>query len=155
MSQVLLELETLVTMAALESHARLSDVQALGNVAKIWLDARLWCLSAARFVLGAGDAPEPRASKVELEVAMNEILNLMTFEGLNSSLTSTLINATNGVLSKLEDARRAKVQNLELELTTFVLVESVKAVMFGRNLNIAERSGLRGLYQRERLLQQV
>ncbi len=86
---------------------------------------------------------------------MNEILSLMAFEGLNASRTSTLIQVTNGVLTKLEDARRAKVQNLELELTTFALVESVKAVMFGRNLNIAERSGLRGLYQRERLLQQV
>jgi hypothetical protein len=155
MSQALLELETLVSMAALESHARLSDVQALHNIAKIWLEARDWCVIAARFVLGAGDAPEPRTSRVELEVAMNEILSLMTFEGLSSSRTSTLIQVTNGVLTKLEDARRAKVQNLELELTSFALVESVKAVMFGRNLNIAERSGLRGLYQRERLLQQV
>ena len=155
MSQALLELETLVAMAALESHARLSDVQALYNIAIIWLDARDWCVIAARFVLGAGDAPEPRASRVELEVAMNEILSLMTFEGLSSSRTSTLIQFTNGVLSKLEDARRAKVQNIELELTSFALVESVKAVIFGRNLNIAERSGLRGLYQRIRLLQQV
>jgi predicted DNA-binding protein (UPF0251 family) len=151
----LLELETLVSMAALESHVRLSDVQALQSVGGIWLDSRDWCVVAARFVLGAGDAPEARVSKVELEVAMNEILNLMTFEGLSSSRTSELINVTNGVLSKLEDARRAKVQNIELELTVFALVESVKVVMFGRNLNIAERSGLRGLYQRERLLQQV
>jgi hypothetical protein len=155
MSQALLELETLVSMAALESHARRSDVQALYSVAKIWSEARDWCVIAARFVLGAGDAPEPRVSRVELEVAMFEILSLMTFEGLNSSSTSVLINVTNGVLSKLEDARWAKVQNIELELTTFALVESVKAVMFGRNLNIAERSGLRGLYQRERLLQQI
>jgi predicted DNA-binding protein (UPF0251 family) len=151
----LLELETLVSMAALESHVRLSDVQALQSVGGIWLDSRDWCVVAARFVLDAGDAPEARVSKVELEVAMNEILNLMTFEGLSSSRTSELINVTNGVLSKLEDARRAKVQNIELELTVFALVESVKVVMFGRNLNIAERSGLRGLYQRERLLQQV
>ncbi len=155
MTDALLELETLVSMAALESHARLSDVQALHNVAKIWLDARDWCVIAARFVLGAGNAPEPRGSRVELELAMNEMLSLMTFEGLGLSRTSELINVTNGVLTKLEDARRAKVHNLELELTTFSLVESVKAVMFGRNLNIAERSGLRGLYQRERLLQQV
>ena len=155
MSQALLELETLVSMAALESHARLSDVQALYNVAKIWSDARDWCAIAARFVLGAGDAPQPRVSRVELEVAMFEILNLMTFEGLSSSRTGTLIQVTDGVLTKLEDARRAKLQDIELELTTFALVESVKAVMFGRNLNIAERSGLRGLYQRERLLQQV
>lgn len=155
MTDALLELEILVAMAALESHVRLSDVQALYNVAKLWSDARNWCVIAARFVLGAGNAPEPRASRVELEVAMNEILSLMTFEGLNSSRTSTLIQATNGVLTKLEDARRAKLQNIELELTSFALVESVKAVMFGRNLNIAERSGLRGLYQRERLLQQV
>jgi hypothetical protein len=155
MSQALLELETLVTMAALESHARLSDVQALHSVAKLWLAAREWCMVAARFVLGAGEAPSPRVSEVALEVEMNAVLNLMTFEGLNSSRTSTLIQVTNGVLSKLEDARRAKLQNLELELTCFALVESVKAVMFGRNLNIAERSGLRGLYQRERLLQQV
>lgn len=155
MSQALLELETLVSMAALESHARRSDVQALHNVAKIWFEARDWCVIAARFVMGAGDAPEPRVSRVELEAAMNETLNLMTFEGLNSSRTSALIQVTNGVLTKLEDARRAKVQNIELELTSFALVESVKAVMFGRNLNIAERSGLRGLYQRERLLQQV
>lgn len=155
MSQALLELETLVAMAALESHARLSDVRALLEVARMWSDSRDWCVATARFILGAGDRPEPRISKVELEVAMNEILSLMAFEGLNASRTSTLIQVTNGVLTKLEDARRAKVQNLELELTTFALVESVKAVMFGRNLNIAERSGLRGLYQRERLLQQV
>jgi hypothetical protein len=155
MSQALLELETLVSMAALESHARLSDVQALLNVAKLWLDAQKWCVIAARFVLGAGDKPEPRVSAVELEIAMNTILSLMTFEGLNSSRTSTLIQITNAVLTKLEDSRRAKVQNLELELTSFALVESVKAVMFGRNLNIAERSTLRGLYQRERQLQQV
>ena len=155
MSKALLELETLVAMAALESHARLSDVQALHNVAKLWLDASDWCVIAAKFVLGAGDSPVPRASRVELEVAMNEVLSLMTFEGLKLSRTGTLIQVTNDVLSKLEDARRAKVQNIELELTCFALIESVKAVMFGRNLNIAERSGLRGLYQRERLLQQV
>jgi hypothetical protein len=155
MIDALLELETLVAMAALESHARLSDVQALYNVAKIWSDARDWCVIAARFVLGAGDQPEIRVSSVPLEITLNTVLSLMTFEGLSSSRTSELIQVTDGVLSKLEDARRAKIQNLELELTSFALVESVKAVMFGRNLNIAERSGLRGLYQRERLLQQV
>jgi hypothetical protein len=155
MSDALLELETLVAMAALESHARLSDVQALQNTARIWLDATDWCAVAARFVLGAGNAPEPRVAQIELEVAINTVLNLMTFEGLNSSRTSDLIQVTGGVLSKLEDARRLKLERSDLERVAFLMVESVKAVIFGRNLNIAERSGLRGLYQRERLLQQV
>jgi hypothetical protein len=155
MSDALLELETLVAMAALESHARLSDVQALQNTARIWRNARDWCAVAARFVLGAGNAPEPRVGQLELEVAINTVLNLMTFEGLNSSRTSELIQVTNGVLTKLEDARRLKLERSDLELVAFSMVESVKAVMFGRNLNIAERSGLRGLYQRERLLQQI
>jgi hypothetical protein len=154
MIDALLELETLVAMAALESHARLSDVQALQNIAKVWAGALDWCVVAARFVLGAGDMPQPRITNIELEAAINTVLSLMTFEGLSSSRTSELIQVTNGVLSKLEDARRVKLERHDLELAAFAVVESVKAVMFGRNLNIAERSGLSGLYQRERLLQQ-
>ena len=142
-------------MAALESHARLSDVQALQNLAKIWLEASDWCAAAARFVLGAGEKPEARVSSVPLEEAINSVLNLMVFEGLGLSRTNELIGVINNVLSKLEDARREKLERNHLELGAFSVIESVKAVMFGRNLNIAERSTLRGLYQRMRLLQQV
>ena len=155
MTDDLLELETLVALAALESHARLSDVQALQIVAKTWLEARDWCVLAARFVLGAGNIPLARVSQVPLEVAINTILKLVALEGLHNKSTNELIQVTNDLLSKLEDERRAKLGLIALELTAFALVEAVKAVMFGRNLNIAERSQLRGLYQRERLLQQV
>ena len=155
MIKALLELETLVAMAALESHARLSDVQALQSVAKLWLDSSVWCAHAARFVIGAGDAPTPRVSQVPLEVAINTILKLVALEGLHNKSTNELIQVTNDLLSRLEDERRAKLGLTTLELTAFALVEAVKAVMFGRNLNIAERSQLRGLYQRVRLLQQI
>jgi hypothetical protein len=155
MTNELLELETLVSMAALESHARLSDVQVLQVVAKTWLDSSAWCVTAARFVLGAGDIPVARVSQVPLEVVIDVVLNLLVFEGLKIQTTNRLIQVTHDLLSKLEDRRRLRLEHSELDLTVFALVEAVKAVMFGRNLNIAERSGLRGLYQRERLLQQI
>jgi hypothetical protein len=155
MPETTLEIETLLSLAALESHARLSDIQALQAVAFVWSDAAGWCVQAARFVIGAGDAPEARASDVPLERAINTILNLIAGSGLRTSTTGELINVTNVLLSKLEDTRRAKQHLIVLELASFALVEAVKAVMFGRNLNIAERSQLRGLYGRERLLQQV
>ncbi len=155
MTDPLLELETFVSFAALESHKRLSDVQALQSMAKIWLESRDWCVIAARFVIGAGDAPMTRVSQVPLESAIDAVLNLIAFHGLSSNSTGELINLTNDVLSKLEDARRLKLESASLQGVVFSLVEAVKAVMFGRNLNIAERSGLRGLYQRERLLQQI
>ncbi len=155
MTEALLELETLVSMAALESHVRLGDLKLLQVAANLHLDARDWCLLAARFVFGTGARPATRDSRVGIEAAVDALLYDSVFEGLASLDTSRLINLMNHLITALEDARRLHEVNLQHEVLAFALVESIKAVMFGRNLNIAERSGLRGLYQRERLLQQL
>lgn len=155
MSEALLELETLLGLAGLESHARLSDILALHKVAVQWEEARDDCLAGVRFMLGAGEEPSPRFSSDSLEMAVRQALSLITRNGLQSMSIRELIDLFNNLLTNLEDSRRAKRKNAPVELSVFVMLEAVKAVMFGRNLNIAERSGLRGLYQRERLLQQI
>jgi hypothetical protein len=149
------ELEAIAGLAALENR-RAAQIGLLVQIARAWTDesARAWLLELARSAYGLGPSPTKLERHDPVEVELSEMLNLLAF-GSASMMTlgrglgidsDTWIAMISSLLSSLEAARRIHGTH-RLEATMLEVIEFVKQEFFGRNLNLAERSALRGLYE--------
>lgn len=141
------QLEGLRDLAALEGFARLIDLEALLSIARpapLTLQAQLLELAGAIFEGRRVDPP------ITLE-PLAEVIALIATRGLQSSDYRSLDGALDSILSALEDAHRMAVVH-PLDGSCHAAVTALKDSVFGRALNIAERSRLRGFYEREKLL---
>jgi hypothetical protein len=154
------ELEAIAGLAALENR-KAAQIDLLVRVARAWTDepARAWLLALARSAYGLGPSPTKLECHDPVEVELIEILNLLAF-GSASMMTlgrgpvihaDTWIAMIGSSLFSLEAARRRQGPH-RLEATMLEVIEFVKQEFFGRNLNLAERSALRGLYERQKNL---
>ena len=141
------QLEGLRDLAALEGFARVDDLEALlaiARVAPLALQSQLLELASAIFEGRKADQPvtlEPLAGAIELIAA----------RGLQRSDYRSLDAAMDAILTALEDAHRVAATD-PLELSCHAALAALKNSVFGRALNVAERSRLRGFYEREKLL---
>ena len=157
------ELEAIAGLAALENR-KAAQIQLLVRVADVWLDepARAWLLELARSAYGLGPVPTKLERHDPVEVELINILNLLVF-GSAPMLTlgavlmihsNTWISLINTSLSSLESARRINGAH-RLEIAVLEVIEFLKQEFFGRQLNLAERSALRGLYERQKNLRDM
>ncbi len=141
------QLEGLRDLASLEGFARLGDLEALLAIAvtaPLTLQTQL--LEAASAIFEGRKVEQP----VALE-PLTRVIELMTTRGLEASDYRSLDGAINAILTALEDAHRVASVH-PLEASCVAALEALKNSVFGRALNIAERSRLRGFYEREKLL---
>jgi hypothetical protein len=155
------ELEAIAGLAALENR-KAAQIELIVMVAKTWTDepARAWLLELARSAYGLCATPPKLASRDLVEVELIELLNLLAF-GSDSMMTlgrgirsETWIAMMGGALSALEDERRKRGPH-QLEQAMLEVLEFVKQAFFGKALNVAERSALRGLYERQKNLRNL
>jgi hypothetical protein len=145
------ELEGLRDLAALEGFARQDDLTVLLNIAHDAPETLQICLlEVARGVYEARPTALP-APQDPLEMQLWALIGIVCQPGLRGVNFRTLDASMDALLTALEDSHRAR-ESHPLEDTTFAALEAVKATLFGRALNIAERSRLRGFYERTRLL---
>jgi hypothetical protein len=163
------ELEAIAGLAALENR-RATQIELIVRVAKTWTNepARAWLLELARSAYGLCAAPQKLERHDPVEVELIELLNLLAF-GSGSVMmlgrglvigSDTWIAMMSSSLSSLENARRTNGSQSTrtngshpLEGIMLEVLEFVKREFFGRTLNLAERSALRGLYERQKNLQ--
>jgi hypothetical protein len=154
------ELEAIAGLATLENR-KAAQIELLVRVAHAWTDAsvRAWLLELARSAYGLSAAPRKPERQDQVELELIEILNLITL-GAGSIMplgrglmvnTEAWIAMINASLSACEASRRDHGVH-SLETITLEVIEFVKGEFFGKNLNIAERSALRGLYERQKNL---
>jgi hypothetical protein len=154
------ELEAIAGLAALENR-KAAQIELIVQVARAWIDepARAWLLELARSAYGLGSTPTKLESHDPVEVELIEILNLLAFGSapmmtfgrglvINSDTWIAMISSS---LSSLEAARLRDGPH-RLEATLLEVIEFLKQEFFGRHLNLAERSALRGLYERQKNL---
>ena len=156
------ELEAIAGLATLENR-KAEQIELIVRVARGWTEAtaRAWLLEVAQSAYGLRAAPAKldlgNNDPVKLELI--ELLNLLMIGSgvvmpLGQEMTigaNTWIAMIDRSLAALELARRATGPH-PLEAVVFEVLEFVKRGFFGRNLNIAERSALRGLYERQKNL---
>ncbi len=141
------QLEGLRDLAALEGFARLEDLEALlsiASVAPVTLQTQL--LEVASAIFEGRDVEQP----VALE-PLTGVIELIATRGLQHSDYRSLDGAMDAILTALEDAHRVASTH-PLEASCVAALGALKNSVFGRALNIAERSRLRGFYEREKLL---
>jgi hypothetical protein len=83
--------------------------------------------------------------------SLEALVGIVAAPGLDAADFVTLEAGMTSVLVALEDLHRSG-QDDPLEAAAFAALEAVKAALFGRGLNLAERSRLRGIYERTKLL---
>ncbi len=151
-------LEAIAGLAALENR-RATQIELIVRVAKTWTDepARAWLLELARSAYGLCASPQKLQPHDPVEVELIELLSLVVF-GSGSMMTlghgigsGTWIARMSASLAALEEERRKRAPH-RLEGATLEVLEFVKQEFFGKALNIAERSALRGLYERQKNL---
>ena len=152
-----MQLEIIAGLAALENR-KAAQIELIVRVAETWTDepARAWLLELARSAYGLCAAPQKLASHDPVEAELIGCLNLLAFgsglmhlgRGIGSD---TWIAMIGGALCALEDERRRHGPH-RLERTMLEVLEFVKQEFFGKTLNLAERSALSGLYQRQKNL---
>jgi hypothetical protein len=151
-------LEAIAGLAALENRKAV-QIELIVRVAKTWTDepAQAWLLELARSAYGLCAAPQKLTSHDPVEVELIECLNLLAF-GSGSMMmlgrgigSETWIAMIGGSLFALEEERRKRGPH-RLERTMLEVLEFVKQEFFGKALNLAERSALRGLYERQKNL---
>ena len=151
MTDSLSQLEGMRDLAALEGFARLHDLTVLLSIAQNapeTLQPQL--LEVARGVYETRPAVL-NAPRDPLETQLSALVGIVCQPGLQGINFRTLDASLDALLTALEDSHRAR-ESHPLEGTTFAALEAVKATLFGRALNIAERSRLRGFYERTKLL---
>jgi hypothetical protein len=147
------ELERLRDLASLEGFARLDDLEALLSLTRFAPDAlKPRLLEGAKRIFEARtahdfDELEPHSLSDRLEI----LLRLVERPGLNTTPFTAVESSMTLILTSLEDLHRDGIRE-PLEATAFAALEVAKAALFGRGLNIAERSRLRGIYERTKLL---
>ena len=141
------QLEGLRDLASLEGFARLEDLEALlsiAQVAPLTLQTQLLEVSSAIF----------EARKPDHQIVLEPLtgaIDLIATRGLLHSDYRSLDGAMDAILTALEDAHRVATIH-PLEASCVAALTALKNSVFGRALNIAERSRLRGFYEREKLL---
>jgi hypothetical protein len=161
------ELEAIAGLAALENR-KAAQIELIVRVAREWTEpnARVWLLELAQSAYGLRAAPvkldpghlDP-GNNDQVKLELIELLNLLTLgTGVIMPLgQETMIGANTWIamidrsLAALEQARRMTGPH-PLEPAVLEVLEFVKQGFFGRNFNIAERSALRGLYERQKNL---
>jgi hypothetical protein len=175
------ELEAIAGLAALENR-KVAQIELIVRVARSWTDeqAQAWLLELARSAYGLCAAPQKLERHDPVEVELIGLLNLLAF-GSVSMMTlgrglvinsDTWIAMISSSLSSLEEARRTNGSQSKssgsqskssgsqskssgshpVEAALLEVIEFVKQEFFGKALNIAERSALRGLYERQKNL---
>jgi hypothetical protein len=154
------ELEAIAGLATLENR-QAPLIELLLRVAHAWPDveAQTWLLGLAQNAYGLKGLPTKLLCNDPLEIELVECLNLLNVGtgagmllGRGSQVGSdTWIETMNRCLTALENARRNRCPHA-LEAITLEVLEFVKQAFFGRALNVAERSALRGLYERQKSL---
>jgi hypothetical protein len=161
------ELEAIAGLAALENR-KVAQIELIVRVARSWTDeqAQAWLLELARSAYGLCAAPQKLERHDPVEVELIGLLNLLAF-GSVSMMTlgrglvinsDTWIAMISSSLSSLEEARRTSGSQSKsssshpVEAALLEVIEFVKQEFFGKALNIAERSALRGLYERQKNL---
>ena len=141
------QLEGLRDLASLEGFARLGDLEALlsiAQVAPLTLQSQLLELASAVFEGHKVDSP------ITLE-PLTGVIELIATRGLQHSDYRSLDGALDAILTALEDAHRVAATH-PLDASCHAALSALKNSVFGRALNVAERSRLRGFYEREKLL---
>ena len=134
-------------LAALEGFARLDDLEALLAIAVTApLALQTYLLEVAGAIFEGREVDQPVTLK-----PLTGIISLIATRGLQHSDYRSLDSAMNAILTALEDAHRVSSIH-PLEASCHAALEALKNSVFGRALNIAERSRLRGFYEREKLL---
>ena len=151
-----MQLEIIAGLAALENR-KVAQIELIVRVAETWTDepARAWLLELARSAYGLCAAPQKLSSHDPVEVELIGCLNLLAFgsglilgRGIGSETWIAMIGTS---LFALEDERRRHGPH-RLERTMLEVLEFVKQEFFGKALNLAERSALSGLYERQKNL---
>jgi hypothetical protein len=169
------ELEAIAGLATLENR-NAAQIELLVRVARDWpkAQAQTWLLELARSAYGLRAAPLKPEADDPVEVQLIELLHVLcvgsgpvTMLGQAQMIgADTWIAMMNSALTALEQQRRqasntsdlvgtnltAQTNSHRLESVVLEVLEFVKQHFFGRVLNIAERSALRGLYERQRNL---
>ena len=141
------QLEGLRDLAALEGFARLGDLEALLSIAQVApLELQIQLLEVTSAIFEGRKVaqlitPEPLTGAIELIAA----------RGLQGSDYRSLDSALDAILTALEDAHRVAAIH-PLKASCHAAITALKESVFGRSLNLAERSRLRGFYEREKLL---
>jgi hypothetical protein len=141
------QLEGLRDLASLEGFARVDDLEALLSIAQFaptQMQTELLRVASAIFEGRAVDQP------VALE-PLGGVIELIATRGLQGSDYRSVDGAMDAMLTALEDAHRA-ARIHPLEASCRAAITALKNSLFGRTLNLAERSRLRGFYEREKLL---
>ena len=152
-----MQLEIIAGLAALENR-KAAQIELIVRVAETWTDepARAWLLELARSAYGLCAAPHRLTSHDPVEVELIGCLNLLAFgsglmhlgRGIGSETWIAMIGTS---LFALEEERRKHGPH-RLEQTMLEVLEFVKQEFFGKALNLAERSALSGLYERQKNL---
>ena len=156
------ELEAIAGLATLENR-KAAQIELIVRVAHDWTEAnaRTWLLELAQSAYGLRAAPAKfnPGNNDQVKLELTELLNLLTLGSgvvmpLGHEMTigaNTWISMIDRSLAALEQARRVTGPH-PLEPAVLEVLEFVKQGFFGRNFNIAERSALRGLYERQKNL---
>jgi hypothetical protein len=147
------ELERLRDLARLEGFVRLEDLEALLTIARFAPEAtQRELLEVARAIFeGKPHRLASDFSSTSVRGNLEAMVGVIAHPGLNAADFVTLELGMNGVLVALEDLHRSRLDD-PLEAAGFATLEAVKAALFGRGLNVAERARLRGIYERTKLL---
>ncbi len=153
MPEVLTQLVHLRDLASLEGFARLPDLEALLNIARVApFETRVALLETAGMIYAASaDSVPVERTESALSLAFARLIALVRETGLERASFAALEAGLDRLLTALEDAHR-KRQSDPLEAAAFVALEEAKSALFGRVLNVAERARMRGLYERTKLL---
>ena len=141
------QLEGLRDLAILEGFARLEDLEALLSIARVAPLALQNQLLEVASALFEGRKPDDLTTPEPL----TGVISLIATRGLQHSDYRSLDGALDAILTALEDAHRTAAIH-PLDASCHAALEALKNSVFGRALNIAERSRLRGFYEREKLL---
>jgi hypothetical protein len=141
------DLKHLRDLAALEGYARLSDLDALLTLAQaLPTEHHAALLEVARAVYSA----ERSATAFAVE-PLTGFVALVAHPGLQTATFRALDSSMDALLTHLEDLHRIGGAH-PLETAIQSALQAIKDALFGRALNVAERSRLRGFYEREKLL---
>jgi hypothetical protein len=147
------DLERLRDLAKLEGFVRLEDLEALLSIARFApQDTQVLLLEVAKAIFEGRPYPiEANFSSNTVQGNLEAMVGVIAHPGLDAADFVTLEFAMTSLLVALEDLHRSGNTDA-LESAAFATLEAVKAALFGRGLNVAERARLRGIYERTKLL---
>ncbi len=151
------ELETMLGLAFLENHPRIEIIQGLARIAQALPDTSMKkvVLNSMQFVyLPETDFIIHYSSTDYIWIALEKFCQQSanrSFASMKTRDFTELKTDMENLIEALENAWRHKQTSAATPAVQLAL-EWLREAVFGRNLNIAERAVLRGLYNREREL---